>query len=126
MPKQILVVFTNPVEGKEDEYNAWYNGRHLGDVVGTGPFVRAQRFRLEDVDPHVPSKFRYLAIYEVEDGKLQAARDWLVWAGAEHAEALEAGREPQVPMTDALHEKRVIFFFEAMGDPLEKPVGDEG
>ena len=33
MAKLWLVVLTNPVEGREDEYNEWYSGRHLEDVL---------------------------------------------------------------------------------------------
>ena len=31
-----LIVFTQPTEGKEDEYNRWYDEVHLGDVLETG------------------------------------------------------------------------------------------
>jgi hypothetical protein len=31
--KQQFLVFTNPVEGREDEYNEWYDNVHLGDVA---------------------------------------------------------------------------------------------
>lgn len=33
MGNYTLVVFTNPVEGREDDYNEWYDNQHLGDVI---------------------------------------------------------------------------------------------
>ena len=40
-----LVVLTNPVAGREDEYNDWYSNRHLGDVIAIPGIVAAQRFK---------------------------------------------------------------------------------
>src|SRR5690606_19186746 len=42
------VVLSNPVPGRDQEYNDWYSNRHLADVVAVPGFVSAQRFRLVD------------------------------------------------------------------------------
>lgn len=65
MTKHILLVFTDPVEGKDDEYNAWYNDVHLGEVLKTDGFVRAQRFKVADLMPGV-TDHDYVAVYELE------------------------------------------------------------
>ncbi|MDG2113251.1 MAG: hypothetical protein P8N02_11635 [Actinomycetota bacterium] len=65
MTKHVLFVFTDPVEGKEDEYNSWYNDIHLGEVLQTDGFVRAQRFKVSDMMPGV-TEHEYVAIYELE------------------------------------------------------------
>ncbi|MDH4146073.1 MAG: hypothetical protein OEY23_13005 [Acidimicrobiia bacterium] len=65
MTKHVLLVFTDPVEGKEDEYNRWYNDVHLGEVLQTPGFVRAQRFKVADLMPGV-TDHTYVAIYELE------------------------------------------------------------
>ena len=75
-----LVVFTEPIPGKEDEYNDWYDRVHLGEVLETEGFVAAQRFALSDAqigggDAEAPS--RYLAIYEIEAENLEAALEKL-------------------------------------------------
>ncbi|MBM3676628.1 MAG: hypothetical protein FJW96_01905 [Actinobacteria bacterium] len=122
MAKNLMVVFTNPVEGREDEFNDWYDNEHLADVVGGGPFARAQRFVLADVDHDVAPDYRYLALYEIEDGKtFEDARRWIVWSRGEREEALAAGRRPAVPMTDAIAEQRVSFMYGALAEPFEKP-----
>lgn len=67
MARYSFVVHTNPVEGREDEYNAWYSGPHLTDLLNCPGVVSARRFRLasaqirDSVQP-----YHYLAIYEVE------------------------------------------------------------
>lgn len=66
-----LIVLTNAKTGREDEYNDWYNTRHLADVVSVPGFVSAQRFKLRD-GMGLPHRHRYLAIYEVETDDPQA------------------------------------------------------
>ena len=39
-----LLVFNQPVPGKEQEYNSWYDRHHAPDVVSVPGFVRAQRY----------------------------------------------------------------------------------
>jgi hypothetical protein len=61
----MLVVFTNAAEGRDEEFNRWYNDVHLGDVLGVEGFVAAQRFELEEMGGGKPAH-RYLALYEIE------------------------------------------------------------
>jgi hypothetical protein len=60
-----LIVFSSPTAGREEDYNKWYTGTHLKDVVESPGFVSAQRFRLQKV---AGGQFRhkYLAIYDVD------------------------------------------------------------
>lgn len=65
MAKHVLLVFSDPTEGQEDEYNRWYNEVHLKEVIATPGFVNAQRFKVADVMPGA-TDHKYLAIYEVD------------------------------------------------------------
>ena len=65
MAKHMLLVFTNPTEGKEDEYNKWYDEIHLGEVLEVPGIVRAQRFAVADVMPGV-TDHKYVAIYDLD------------------------------------------------------------
>ncbi len=65
MTKHVLLVFTDPVAGRDDDYNAWYNDVHLGEVLQTDGFVRAQRFKVSDMMPGV-TDHEYVAIYELD------------------------------------------------------------
>lgn len=72
MAKYTFVVLTNPVEGKEDEYNQWYNQHHIPDVISVPGFVSGHRFRLADTQfgGEASRAFKYLALYEIETDDL--------------------------------------------------------
>src|SRR5215469_214807 len=48
MAKHTFLVLTNPVQGKEKEYNDWYTNQHIPDVVSVPGIVAAQRYKLAD------------------------------------------------------------------------------
>jgi hypothetical protein len=70
MARHTFVVFTNPTEGREDEFNDWYDNTHLGDVLKVEGFVAAQRFKLAETDPPQDFSHCYLGLYEVESDDL--------------------------------------------------------
>ena len=49
MGRHVLVVYTNPVEGEEDEYNKWYDETHLPDIVDVPGVVSGSRLKLNPV-----------------------------------------------------------------------------
>lgn len=57
------VVLSNPMPGREDEYNAWYTDQHLAEVIAVPGFVSAQRFRLRDTQAEGAPQQHYMAIY---------------------------------------------------------------
>ena len=69
MSKGVILVHTSPVEGRDDEYNDWYDDVHLMEVLKVAGFTSACRFRTLGGNS-VP----YLAIYEVEADDLKAAQ----------------------------------------------------
>lgn len=76
MDRQLLFVFSNPVEGKESEYDTWYDD-HLQHLLTLDGFVSGQRFRLAGgMGPDDPP-YRYVVVYEVE-GDGEAARHSMV------------------------------------------------
>jgi hypothetical protein len=72
MAKYTFIVFTNPVEGKESQYNDWYNRQHIPDVLNVPGFVSGQRFRLADAQMTRDGSraHKYLAVYEIETDDL--------------------------------------------------------
>lgn len=62
MGRFVFVVETDPVAGRDREYNEWYDGIHLAEVCSFPGFVGARRFRLVDGE----GRHRYLALYELE------------------------------------------------------------
>lgn len=69
--KTLYLVFSNPVEGRDEEFNAWYDEVHVHDVVSMPGVVSAQRYALfvaeiNKVEGMEPPKQRYLTVYEME------------------------------------------------------------
>src|SRR5215468_1280424 len=103
MGRFVFVVQTEPVPGRDREYNQWYDEIHLKDVCAFPGFVGARRFRLVEGD----AKTRYLALYELETDDPQ--RDLAALTAA-------AGRE-RMRMTDALDLPRATTaLFEQIAD----------
>ena len=69
MATNLMLVFSNPAEGKEDAFNAWYEGTHIPEMLGTPGVVAARRYEVAQPEglPVPPQK--YLAVYEL-DGDL--------------------------------------------------------
>jgi hypothetical protein len=65
LARYVLMVVTSPVEGKDEEYNRWYNEQHLRDVLSCDGFTGGERFELTvPVMGQFPGK--YVALYEME------------------------------------------------------------
>jgi len=67
MGRHVMVVYTNPVEGEEDEYNKWYDETHLPDVVAVPGVVSGRRLQLAEVaGVGEGATHKYLAFYEID------------------------------------------------------------
>lgn len=72
MQRYKLVVLSNPVEGREDEYNEWYSTTHTRDMLAIPGILAVERFNLAAFQRFdSPQPYRYLAIYEVETDNLE-------------------------------------------------------
>src|SRR5580693_237187 len=79
-PKQTYyqVVFTAMVDGKEDEFNAFYDQQHAPELAAIPGFVSAQRLILatpanSSSNPSIPAT-KYLAMFKVETSDLAAVK----------------------------------------------------
>ena len=77
MARHILVVHSNAVAGREDEYNDWYSNRHLDDLRALPGVVSARRLKLAGRQMRTQSSFKYLALYEIEADDVNAVIDEL-------------------------------------------------
>lgn len=79
MNEYVLVVYSNPAPGREDEYNDWYNNQHLRDVLAQPGYVSARRFKLTEfkLDEAMPDpSHQYVAFYNmVTDNPEQALNE---------------------------------------------------
>lgn len=106
--RKLYLVFSNPVEGKEREFNEWYETTHLREVLSAPGMLSAQRYELCDAEMMrqareagmpVPAH-RYLIVYEME-GDVDATM-------AKIQEAVAAG---QMVMSDSLDLETVAMSF---------------
>ena len=83
MGKYQLIVLTDAVAGREDEYNDWYTKQHLGDVLAVRGITSAQRFKLRALTMGA-FRNKYLAIYEIDaDDPEKVVNDLMVRWGTE-------------------------------------------
>jgi hypothetical protein len=95
-----MVVRTEPTEGREEDFNKWYDDVHLGDILKLAGFTSARRFRTLGGD-----KFPYLAIYEVEADDLMAAQASISAAIASGAVTLTDALGTDPPPSMAMYEQ---------------------
>ena len=107
MSKHLLIVLTNPSEGREDEFNDWYNNIHLKDVLNIPGIVAAQRFGLSPAQRMTPPlPWSYFAIYEIETDDLQATI----------SELSNRSNTALMPISEAMDATRQAFVVHAITD----------
>jgi hypothetical protein len=112
MSRCVSIALTNPVEGREQEFNEWYDNQHVPDVLALPGCVSAQRFKLTGVQmPNRPCPFQYLAVYEFETDDLEAAV----------AATVERGGTAAMPRSDAVNwDMFLTMIYEPLGPKTEK------
>jgi hypothetical protein len=100
MTKYTLVVLTNATEGKDTEFNEWYNRQHIPDVLNVPGIVAAQRFKLADTQMGGEKQHKYLALYEIETDDLPGVLK----------DMQSRGGTADMVMSDALDLKRVAAY----------------
>ena len=110
MARYKLVTQTRPVEGREAEYNEWFQNVHMRQVVALPGFRGAQRYRLaRSLDPSPPAP--YLAIYDIETTDIDAVLGGL----------LNASQRGLLTMCDAFlnePQHRIAAIYEEFGEPV--------
>lgn len=104
--RQIFVALSNPSDGREDDFNAWYDSQHVPDVVSIPGFKGAERFKLTIpfLDPLAGGQ--YLAIYDVDTDDIAALA----------ARVRENAVTGKTVMSDAIDLKTLTaLFFEPVG-----------
>ncbi|WP_068154789.1 DUF4286 family protein [Rhodococcus phenolicus] len=68
--RTLYLVQSNPLTGRDDEFNEWYDTIHVPEVVATPGMVSAQRYRIMDTEmSRLAGKpaHRYLVVYEMDE-----------------------------------------------------------
>jgi hypothetical protein len=118
--RHLMVVLSNAKPGTEDEFNRWYSTVHVLDTINKlDGFLSAQRFEQASLPDAPPCPYRYLAIYEIEDDQLETAYAQFRWQRQERADALQAGRDPLIPVSDTIDlSSFVVGFFSPLTERI--------
>lgn len=108
MTKVLMLVWTSPVDGRDEEYLRWYDTVHVPDiraaVAGVGDVTRYQM--TGDGPP------RYLTVYELADADPDGVLKSI-------GEAVSAGRMEMSPAMDMEGHPPVLEFYVPAGDGTE-------
>lgn len=66
--KHLILVYSDPVEGRDEEYAAWYDDVHIPDVLKVDGVVSGHRYELTHVarEGAAPPAHQFVAVYEME------------------------------------------------------------
>jgi hypothetical protein len=109
MPLCKLIALTTPVEGKEAEFNDWYNNIHLPEIVNGLGMKGAQRFKLVTRMMGADTN-SYMALYDIE---LDDPSSFMAQMG----EFAMSGK--MTPSTASDQAVGYTAFYQAIGDYLE-------
>ncbi len=105
--RTLYTVKSNPVSGREDEFNAWYTDVHMAEVLRIPGFLSAQRFELASQQMQPDQSHNYMAVYEIDgddiSGVFEALRgaSWLTLSDALDMSSVEIS--VFTPMTDTFN-----------------------
>lgn len=103
MARYIMMTFSNAVEGREDEFNKWYDEVHIAELLSVPGILAAQRFEQAPGVPGGPA--RHLALYEIETENLEQT------LGLMHQ------KEPLLTVSPAIDRARIVTqFYRVRGD----------
>ncbi len=110
MPRYKMLTMSRPTEGREDEYNDWYQNVHLQEIVALDGFRTARRYRLAK-EMREEGIYPYVAVYEVDAPDADAAV----------TELTTAAREGRINMSEAIDRGDIYAaVYEAFGDVVNE------
>jgi hypothetical protein len=93
--KRLYFVFSNAVEGRDDEYNDWYNTTHIPEILTISRFKSAQRFKASTtLRAQYETPFKYVTIYEVEGDAAEIVGALREWSGSDRSSGLSSAVAP--------------------------------
>lgn len=104
----VFVVANNVLGGRDAEFDRWYDDVHIPHTFDYFGFTAAQRFAAVDGR----AAFQRMVAYAspADRGRVEAA---MAWAAADRERAARSGREPSVPVSDAVTAPRHAGFYAA-------------
>lgn len=109
MPRYKMIALTRPVEGREEDFNAWYQNVHLVELCAMPGVTGAQRYKLAAPLQGYDER-PYLAIYDIECDDIRATLGAIGAASA-------SGKMTQSDAADSASAYTVVF--EEFGERVE-------
>jgi hypothetical protein len=86
----LLLVFSNPTEGREAAFEEWYENTHIADVLQVPGVAAAQRYgmapmatpELDDAPVPAAPAHRHLAVYELDGDADEVMAEFLRRVGS--------------------------------------------
>jgi hypothetical protein len=66
MSTHVYMIWSNPIEGREAEFNAYHEGGHIRDVLRVPGIIGCRRLRLDPGGPSRGGVSRYSALFEFD------------------------------------------------------------
>lgn len=111
MSRNLMCVMTQPVAGKEQAFQRWYDEQHLPDVMRVPGFLTGQRFRLSDVQHKAPPFSQsFFALYDLDPQDLAVL----------NGEIVRRVGTSEMPMSDAIAPEIYRFFCDPITPRLVK------
>lgn len=104
MPRYKYLVYTNAKDGRDSEFNRWYDEIHLDEVVAVPGFTGAERYAIRPQPGEPAAPHRYLAIYDIESDDVAGTI----------AELMKRGTEGGFRMTDSLADGARTVLYEVL------------
>lgn len=101
--QHVFMALTDAIEGRDEEFNHWYDTEHVPDVVFVEPFQSGRRFQL--VGGVGPRRWGYLSFYRLI-GDVPAA----------HQSLVDNHDDGNGTMTDAIHADHGAWIFTRIAD----------
>ena len=103
MKKYLSIALTNAAEGREADYNEWYEKQHVFDVLAIPGVKSAQRFRVSD-QSRQQLGYRYMALYEIETDDIRDI----------HRAIAERAGTAAMPRSDSVGPERMFLDYEVI------------
>ncbi|MCZ4314368.1 hypothetical protein O4H66_13230 [Comamonadaceae bacterium G21597-S1] len=103
MKKYLTIAMTNAAEGREADYNDWYENQHVFDVLAIPGVKSAQRFRMSD-QSRQQLGYRYMALYEIETADITDI----------HKAIAQRAGTAAMPRSDAVGTDRMFLDYEVI------------
>lgn len=110
MPKYKMMVMTSAVDGREQEFNDWYQNLHLQQLVAMDGVTSAQRYKATKILTDSITQ-PYLAVYDLETDDVDQVLATMT---------AKAGTEEMI-LNDAMDPKTCVIIYEEIGPRVDQP-----